>query len=143
MSGLLDTSSEFGARVEQRLQRELIAWLTTVTAEHAPLPRPVWFLWLPDEPGELLVYSRESPRIHNLTTNPRVTLNFDSDGTGGNIVVLSGEARVEPEHPRADQISAYVEKYAAQIKRLDHTPASFADRYHVAVRIALTGVAGH
>lgn len=143
MSSLIDTSTEFGARVERRLRSERIAWMTTVTPDNAPLPRPVWFLWTPDNASEVLIYSRESPRIHNITANPTATLNLDSDGAGGDIVILRGEARIDPEHPAADQVSAYVEKYADDITRLGLTPAGFAARYKVPVRIELNKLAGH
>src|SRR3954454_558047 len=91
---LIDEGTEFGARVARRLREEQIAWVTTVTSPMgAPLPRPVWFVW--DAAEAVLVYSRRGARIRNIQANPRVTLSFDGDGRGGDIVVLSGRAAVE------------------------------------------------
>ena len=84
----LDTSTPFGARVERRLREEQIGWLTTVRGDGLPQPSPVWFLW----DGEtILIYSRpDTPRLRNIAGNPKVALNLDGDGRGGDIVILSG-----------------------------------------------------
>jgi PPOX class probable F420-dependent enzyme len=63
--------------------------MTTVSPSGTPVPRPVWFVW---EEDSVLMYSEPKQRIRNIETNPRVTLNFDGDGGGGDIVVLTGEA---------------------------------------------------
>jgi PPOX class probable F420-dependent enzyme len=90
---VVDLGSEFGARVARRLQEEMIVWLTTVTPSGAPLPRPVGFLW--DGSDNISIYSQPGARIRNIARNPQVTLNFDGDGQGGDIVVLSGTAEVD------------------------------------------------
>jgi PPOX class probable F420-dependent enzyme len=137
---VIDESTEFGARVARRLREETVVWLTTVTPAGAPLPRPVGFLW---DGGEVVsVYSMPGARVRNIAANPRVTLNFDGDGSGGNIVVLSGIAEVDSEAPPADAVPAWLEKYADLIARFGMTPASFAARFSVPVRIRLTGVDG-
>ena len=138
---MFDTSTEFGKRVERRLKEERIIWLTTVDADNRPQPRPVWFLW----DGEtFLVYSR--PKTHKLSHighNPVTSLHFDGDGEGGDIVVFSGEARLDPDAPAADDIAAYVEKYEAGFKRIGMTAEEFAGSYSVAVRIKPTSLRGH
>jgi PPOX class probable F420-dependent enzyme len=137
---VIDEGTEFGARVARRLREELVVWLTTVTPAGAPLPRPVGFLW---DGGELVsMYSQPGARVRNIAANPRVTLNFDGDGSGGDIVVLSGIAQADPDAPAADAVPAWLEKYAAQMDRAGMTPASFAGRYSVPVRIRLTRVDG-
>jgi PPOX class probable F420-dependent enzyme len=90
---VVDLGSEFGARVARRLQEEMIVWLTTVTPSGAPLPRPVGFLW--DGSDNISIYSQPGARIRNIARNPQVTLSFDGDGQGGDIVVLSGTAEVD------------------------------------------------
>ena len=137
----IDESTEFGARVAAHLREEIVVWMTTVTPSGAPLPMPVWFVW--DGGESVRVFSRESPRVRNLETNPNVSLNFDGDGRGGGIVVLSGRATVDRDGPRADQVGAYIEKYADHIERLAHTPQSFGGTYSVPIRIELTKLRGH
>ena len=138
---IVDESTAFGARVASHLREEIVVWMTTVTPSGAPLPMPVWFLW---EGGDSVVmFSKDSPRVRNLEANPNVSLNFDGDGRGGGIVVLSGRATVDRDGPRANQVGAYIEKYADHIERIAHTPESFAGTYPVPVRIELTKLRGH
>lgn len=137
---MIDEDTEFGARVARRLREEAVVWLTTVTPAGAPLPRPVGFLW---DGGQVVsVYSMPGARIRNIAANPRVTLNFDGDGQGGDIVVLSGMAQVDGAAPRADELPEWLEKYAGLIERFGMTPASYAARFNVRVRVLLTRVDG-
>jgi PPOX class probable F420-dependent enzyme len=138
---LVDEHSEFGARVGAHLRDEVVVWMTTVSPAGSPLPSPVWFLW--DGAESVVVYSLPGARIRNIEANPRVSLNFGGNGSGGDIVVLAGRAAVDPGLPGAHGDHAYLEKYAAQITRIGMTPESFAAKYNVPVRIALSGVRGH
>jgi PPOX class probable F420-dependent enzyme len=137
----LDTSSEFGRRAERRLHEEKIAWLTTVDSAGTPQPVPVWFLW--DGGDSVLLYSRpDTPKLRAIAANPRVSINLDGNGQGGDIVVALGEAAVS-EDPPAHEVPEYVEKYAPPIERNGWTPESFAADYSVPVRIRLRRVRGH
>jgi PPOX class probable F420-dependent enzyme len=138
---VIDQDTEFGARAARRLRDEVVVWMTTITPNGSPLPRPVWFLWDGDESA--VMYSRPSPRVRNLIANPRVTLNFDGDGQGSDIIVLSGTAAVDPELPPADQSHEYLAKYDGHIASIGMTPESFAMAYSVPVRIRFTRVDGH
>ncbi len=138
---VIDEATEFGARVARHLREEVVVWLTTVTPEGSPLPRPVWFIW--DGAESVVMYSRPGTRVRNIEANTRVTLNFDGDGGGGDIVVLSGTAAVDPDAPPVDRADEYVEKYAERIAGLGMTPESFAERYSVPLRIRFTRVDGH
>jgi PPOX class probable F420-dependent enzyme len=137
---VIDQDTEFGARAARRLRDEVVVWMTTITADGAPLPRPVWFLWDGDE--SVVMYSRPSPRVRNIEANPRVTLHFDGDGDGGDIVVFSGTAEVDSELPAAHRSPEYVEKYDDHIARLGMTPESFAAAYSVPVRVRITRLDG-
>ncbi len=140
-SVLPPTSTPFGARVAERLRDEHIAWLTTVGADGTPQPNPVWFLW---DGTSILIYSLpDAQRLPHIARNPRVSLNFDGNGQGGDIVVITGEARRSPDDPPADQLAPYVEKYASFIARAFGTPANFAAKYNVPLRITPTRVRGH
>jgi PPOX class probable F420-dependent enzyme len=137
---VIDEGTEFGARVARRLREETVVWLTTVTPAGAPLPRPVGFLW---DGGEVVsMYSQPGARVRNIAANPRVTLSFDGDGRGGDIVVLSGTARVDADAAAADANPSWLEKYSAQIEQFGMTPASYAARFSVPIRIQLTRVDG-
>jgi PPOX class probable F420-dependent enzyme len=137
---VIDASTEFGARVARRLRQETVVWLTTVTPSGAPLPRPVGFLW--DGGDTVSIYSQPGARIRNIARNPKVTLNFDGDGHGGDIVVLSGMAEVEGSGPSAADNTDWVAKYAGEWKRSGMTAQSFAQRFSVSVRIHITAVHG-
>lgn len=137
---MIDEGTEFGARVARRLREETVVWLTTVTPAGAPLPRPVGFLW--DGNEVVSMYSQPGARVRNIAANPKVTLNFDCDGSGGDIVVLSGTAHVDADASAADAHHAWLEKYAAQIEQLGLTPAAYAARFSVPVRIRLTRLDG-
>lgn len=134
-------STPFGERVTRRLRDDHLIWLTTVGADGTPQPNPVWFLW----DGEtMLIYSLpDAARIAHLERNSRVSLNFDGNGQGGDIIVITGEARISPEDPPGDQNAAYVDKYRDFITRGFQTPANFAAQYSLPIRITLSKVRGH
>ena len=137
---MLNDGSEFDACVARRLREEMVVWLTTVTPSGAPLPRPVGFLWDGDE--TVSVYSQPGARIRNIARNPNVTLNFDGDGQGGAIVVLSGTAEVDESAPSAAANAAWVAKYATEWERSGMSAESFAQRFSVPVRIRIGAVHG-
>jgi PPOX class probable F420-dependent enzyme len=138
---VFDQSTEFGARVARHLREEIVVWMTTVTPTGWPLPRPVWFTW--DGGESIVMYSQPGARVRNIVSNPRVTLNFDGDHSGGDIVVLSGNAAVDSDTPSADRSNEYVAKYDEHIARIGMTPATFAQHYSVPVRIQIVRVSGH
>jgi PPOX class probable F420-dependent enzyme len=138
----IDRSTVFGQRVERRLREEKIIWLTTLDQDSTPQPRPVWFLW--DGENELLMYSRpETHKLRHIERHSRVSLNFDGDGQGGDIVVFTGEARIQKDGAPAHEVEAYAEKYRELFPRINHTPETFAELYSVPLRVRLTGLRGH
>ena len=140
---LPDPSTPFGERVARRLRDERIIWLTTVDAKGTPQPAPVWFLW-DEATSKILIYSRaDAKRQIHIQQNPRVALNFDGNGSGGDIIVLTGQAQVSSDDPPADQLPAYVEKYGNFMARSYSTPAHFAAIYSVALRIHPGAIRGH
>jgi PPOX class probable F420-dependent enzyme len=137
---VLDETTPFGKHAAKRLREDVIGWLTTVSPEGAPQPIPVWFLW--DGERSLLLYSRPGKRkLANIARNPKVSLNLDSDGVDADIVICWGEARTTDD-PAADQVPAYIEKYAKSIEMLGWTPASFAADFSEPFRIELRRVHG-
>ena len=136
---MIDVATNAGGRAATRLRNELILWLTTVTAAGQPQTSPVWFLWVDDE---ILLYSRaNTPRPANIRANPRVAANLDSDGDGGDVLSIEGEARITRERAvAADVPPAYAEKYAAQLAANGWTIPSLLVDYPVELRIRPTHV---
>jgi PPOX class probable F420-dependent enzyme len=134
---MIDLGTKPGARVAGRLRDELILWLTTVTKNGQPQTSPIWFLWID---GEILLYSRaDTPRPANIRVNPRVAANFNSDGDGGDVVSIEGEARITRERAEpADVPPAYVEKYATGLEANGWTMAGMLVDYPVEIRIRPT-----
>lgn len=136
-----DVTTSFGARVERRLAEEIVIWLVTQGRDGTPQPSPVWFL---RDGNDLLIYSRpDKPKLRNIARAPRVALNFDGDGRGGDIIVFTGTAAIDPAAPPIDALPAYVEKYREPIKGIGMTPETFAKAYSVAIRVAIEAVRGH
>ena len=131
-----DPATEAGREVIARLETELIAWLTTVTADGRLQSSPVWFLW---SAGEFQVYSRAgAPRARNIAANANVSVHLNSDEKGDGIVTFEGLARIEPGAPPASAIPAYVAKYAGLISGYGWTPESFSRDYPDPIRIRPT-----
>jgi PPOX class probable F420-dependent enzyme len=138
---MIDESTELGAQVARHLRGDRVVWLTTVSRGGAPVPSPVWFWW--DGNDDVVVFSLpDTARTRNIEANPKVSLNFEGDGEGGDIVILSGRASLE-QGPPANLVAPYVKKYAWGFERLRVTPQQFAQRYSVPIRIRLTKVRGH
>jgi PPOX class probable F420-dependent enzyme len=137
----IDTSTDFGARAARHLQDDLVVWLVTVGANGTPQPSPVWFLWDGDS---ALIYSQPStPKLLNIEQRPRVSLHFNCTPSGGDVVILTGDATVETDGLRADANRAYVAKYTEGIQSIGMTPTEFADEYSVSIRVRPTSLRGH
>ncbi len=137
---MFDTTTEFGVNTIRRLKEEEIIWLTTVRGDGMPQPTPVWFLW----DGEtFLIYSQpKAYKLRNLAHNPRVALNLNSDAEGGNVLIIFGQARVDPDAPKAKANPAYLEKYRRGIADIGMTPESMSSEYSVAIRVTPEHVRG-
>lgn len=141
MSSVLpDPATPFGQRVAERLRDEHIIWLTTVGADGTPQPNPVWFLW---DGESMLIYNKTGARrLAHIERNPRVSLNFEGDAGGNDIVILTGEARLSPGEVSPDKNAAYVAKYRESITGSFQTPEHFASLYPVPLRITIEKVRG-
>jgi PPOX class probable F420-dependent enzyme len=124
------------ARVEERLRREPVVWLTTVRRDGQPQSTPVWFLW--DGALSLLIYSQDHrQKLRNIAGNPKVALHFN-DHDGSDVVSLEGEA-VTPDERPLHEVEAYVEKYRELIRDLGSEPEPFSKSYSVPIRVRITG----
>jgi len=137
---VFDTGSDRDALALARLEADTLGWLTTVNPDGQPQTFPIWFLW---HDGEVLIYGdRRAKRNGNLVLNPRVSLHLNDDGKGDGIVVLEGEARVDPSVPPVYDNPAYLAKYGRLITDLLGSAEEMATIYNVPLRIRPTrGVA--
>jgi PPOX class probable F420-dependent enzyme len=129
----IDTSTDFGKKVERRLRDEHLAWITTVSADGTPQPNPVWFLW---ENGVILVVSKpDAVKLRHIERRPRVGFNLEGGADGEDIVVLTGSATVSSEPLPAATIEAYLAKYHEDILALGMTDQQMLAEYNVTIRI--------
>ena len=141
MINLIDTTSETGHRLHARLQQEETIWLTTVNRNGTPNPSLVWFLWEND--SVLILSQPHQGKVKAITANPHVSLNFDSDGHGGNMLILTGTAELLGEMSVDDVPDAYFTKYAEGLKGLGYSPEVMIANYSKPIRITIDRVRGH
>lgn len=138
---MLELTSTFGRAVKVHLKNQYVIWLTTVDSNLVPQPRPVWFVW---ENDSFLIFSQaDAYKVKHIAQNPKVALHFNTDETGDkHVIVFTGEASIESNHPLAHQVPAYFEKYKKDIAGLEMTPEEFSREYSVAIKIRPTEVRG-
>jgi len=138
---LIDARTDFGVRAERRLREDSIGWLVTVSQDGTPQPNPVWFVW---DGSSLLIYSMpDQAKLKHIARNPRVALHLDSQSHGDDIVVVTGSAAVDDSAPPIHENLPYLQKYTAEIERLDlGTPEVMAQSYSVPIRMTALKVRG-
>ncbi|MEO9048330.1 MAG: TIGR03667 family PPOX class F420-dependent oxidoreductase [Candidatus Dormiibacterota bacterium] len=119
-------------QVEFRLKKDLVIWLATVGPVGDPHVVPVWFLW---DDKSILVYAIPGQKVRDIQGNPNVELHLNSDAEASDVLRVSGTAKVVKSQPPAHKVPAYVAKYRGLIKKYKWTPQSFAEQYHVAIRV--------
>ncbi len=86
-------SIELSQEVSSRLESDQYGWLTTVAKSGQPVPRLIWFYF---DGADLIVYTMPSAaKVAHIKARPQVSLNLDSDGNGGGIIVVGGTATVD------------------------------------------------
>ncbi|GAB0107268.1 hypothetical protein JMUB6875_62620 [Nocardia sp. JMUB6875] len=139
-SPLIDSNTDFGAKVTKRLGQDTVIWLTTVSPSGTPQPNPVWFQW---EDGAFLVFTQPgTPKLRNIAANPRVSLNFNSSDSGGDVVVFTGTAEIDEGGASAAELDAFVEKYTEGLVDIGMTREQFFADYAVPLRIVPDRVRG-
>ena len=79
--------------VSGRLKSDRCGWLTTVAKSGRPVPRLVWFYF---DGTDLRVYSMPAAaKVVHIKAHPQVSLNLDSDGDGGGVIVIGGTATID------------------------------------------------
>lgn len=142
MSTVLEgLESSFAERVRRRLSEGTVVWFTTVGRDGTPQPNPVWFVW--DGVDEILIYSRaEANRVAHIKQRPRVSVNLDGNGRGGDILVLTGTATILPGHPLAHENPDYLAKYASAAVRIAGSVAVFSEEHTAVLRFTIEKIRG-
>lgn len=123
---------ELTEQIEKHLAGDQIVWLTTVTPGGRPAPRPVWFVW--DGTG-IVIYSQPGgAKLKHLAANGHVSLNFNCTPGGGDVVVISGQAEVQPDAPLPSAVPGLIDKYRDTIAAMGNPPEWY-DSYSTAIRV--------
>ncbi|HUN23395.1 MAG TPA: TIGR03667 family PPOX class F420-dependent oxidoreductase [Anaerolineales bacterium] len=126
-------NNELGRRTLERIQSEQVIWLTTVSTQGVPQPRPVWFVW---DGFAFTIYSTpQAKKIVHINHNPNVALHFNTDTGGEDIQVILGNAHVDTSTPPSNMNVAYSQKYHAGILALGMGEEQYAATFSVAIRI--------
>ena len=120
-------------RAAERLDRDVIGWLTTVTASGRPRTSPVWFVVHDDA---IYVQSRpQAAKLSNIRANGKVSFHLDSDGAGGDVVTLDADAEILDTAPK-EVSDVYLEKYERVIReRMRSTPEAMIADYSTTVHL--------
>jgi PPOX class probable F420-dependent enzyme len=137
---MVNFKSRFGRRVNRRLRREKVVWLTTVDSGDTPQPRPVWFHW---DGRTILIFSQKNKaKLRHIARNPKVALSFNTDKDGGNVVVLIADAKILDGSPAPKRVKTYLGKYRQGIRSLGMTVAEFTDAYSVPILVTPQSMRG-
>ncbi|GMA25712.1 hypothetical protein GCM10025864_34710 [Luteimicrobium album] len=138
---VVDPSTPPGAQAAERLPTEVVIWFVSVSPTGRPAPTPVWFWW--DGADEVVIRTQPgTKKLRNVAANPHVALHLNSTADGGRVVVLAGEARVDPDGITDDEKAAILGKYAEAIRGLGTDGEGFIRGYSETVRVTLTGLRG-
>ena len=115
----------------ERLDREQVGWITTVTAGGQPQSTPLWFVVHDDA-----IYLHSQPhaaKAANIRTNRKVS--FHLNGEVGDIVTIDGDAEVL-DTPEPGALDNFLAKYETAIREYLHTtPEAIIAEYRTPIRV--------
>ncbi|MGA2830736.1 MAG: hypothetical protein ABSF03_32005, partial [Streptosporangiaceae bacterium] len=82
--------------------------------------------------------AKSGPKNQSIESNPHVSLHLEGNARGGANVIFEGDARIDPDGPRADAVPDYVGKYREFIDSHGWTPQGFSDDYPHVIRVTPT-----
>jgi PPOX class probable F420-dependent enzyme len=124
---------ELTEQIERHLISDQVAWLTTVTSTGRPTPRPVWFVW---DGSAITVYSvNGGAKLRHIAVNDSVALHFNSTPGGGDVVVISGHARIVRDAPPPSRFPGLLDKYMPAVESMGREPSWFDENYRTAIHI--------
>jgi PPOX class probable F420-dependent enzyme len=136
---MLDLTTEFDARVNQRLLEDDVIWFTTVSPNGTPTPNPIRFQW----DGEIIiVYSQpESYRVPNIKQNPKVSLHLEgADALGHKVIIINGDATLHPDCKKV--LSGYEVRYKKNLPSMHMTADELVAAFSVEIRVKPVKVRG-
>jgi PPOX class probable F420-dependent enzyme len=117
--------------VAERLDREEVGWVTTVTADGQPQSTPVWFVARDDAIN--LQSQAHAPKVANVRANGKAS--FHLNGAVGDVVTIEGDAEVL-DAPAPGVLDGYGAKYETSIREyLRSTLEKTIEEYPVPIRI--------
>lgn len=134
VSTALQAAGELGDKARQRLERQKLAWLTTIARDGTPQPNPVWFII----DGEaIVVFSKPGQaKLHNIGRNGKVSFNLEATETEEEITIITGTAEVTDKSAiSADLLDRYAAKYAEGMVAINLTREQYESQYSSVIRI--------
>jgi PPOX class probable F420-dependent enzyme len=117
--------------VAERLDREEVGWVTTVTADGQPQSTPVWFVARDDAIN--LQSQAHAPKVANVRANGKAS--FHLNGAVGDVVTIEGDAEVL-DAPAPGVLDGYGAKYETPIREyLRSTVEKTIEEYPIPIRI--------
>jgi PPOX class probable F420-dependent enzyme len=116
----------------RHLAHDHVVWLTTGTAKEVPSPTPVWFVV--DDDSILVFTGSNSRKVANIAARPTVTLHFNTDEEGDDVVVLTAHAVLVPDAVPSRH-AGYLEKYRESIGGLGMSLAEFDADFDMGIRL--------
>ena len=97
------------AWAREHLERDVVAWLTTVAPDGRVQSSLISFL---HDGADVFFYSRaNTPKIRNIAHSPRVSFHLQSDPYGDHSLIIEGTAVIAPTIPPLDVHERYRAKY--------------------------------
>jgi PPOX class probable F420-dependent enzyme len=85
---------EEGAWARDHLERDVVAWLTTVAPDGRVQSSVISFLF---DQGRLYFYSQPgTPKLRNIGHSPLVSFHLDTDPYGDHMFIVEGTAVIDP-----------------------------------------------
>jgi PPOX class probable F420-dependent enzyme len=129
-------SADLTPEVVDRLKSDGYGWLTTVAKSGQPVPKLVWSYF---DGAALFVYSvPTAAKVAHVGRHPQMSVNLDSDGNGGGIIVIGGEATVDAEGVDCRDDEPYWAKYRETAAQFGLTEAM--SNYSTRIRIGVDKV---
>ena len=129
-------TADLTPEIVDRLKSDSYGWLTTVAKSGQPVPKLVWFFF---DGTDIVVYTEPgAAKVRHVRNHPQVSLNLDSDGNGGGIIVVGGPARVDAEGIDLREDAPYWAKYRQLSDQfgLTESMGNFSTRLRITVEKA-------
>lgn len=126
-------TADLTPEIIERLGSDDYGWLTTVAKSGQPVPKLVWFFF---DGTDIVVYTEPgAAKVRHIRNHPPVSLNLDSDGNGGGIIVIGGPARVDAEGVDLRTDTPYWAKYQAASDQFGLTDSmgNFSTRLRITI----------